>query len=156
MSACIYCVCPRSKFRNIEETEMAKQRILEESRSKKTEGASLLPTNMAADFMHHNRCKHKCDNKLADIKLLFLFSVFQDKPRTSGSANKPDQSRSDAKRPKLTVGSLDERNPLAPTLKEDAVLDIPVAAGPKKPKRSDLATDDYHFEKFKRKSRKKY
>jgi guanylate kinase len=58
--------------------------------------------------------------------------------------------------PKLTVGSLDERNPLAPTLKDDAVLNVSVTAGQQKPRRSELATDDYHFEKFKRRAIKKY
>ncbi|XP_062515410.1 splicing factor C9orf78 homolog [Corticium candelabrum] len=126
-----------SKFRNIEETEIAKRKVFEESRSKKTDGTTMLPTNMAADFVHHNR-------------------FFQDKPGNIGSARKAEQSKSDASRPKLTVGSLDERNPLAPTVKDDAVLKISLTAGPQKPTRSERASDDYHFEKFKRKAIKKY
>lgn len=69
----------RSKFRNIEETEIAKRKVFEESRSKKTDGTTMLPTNMAADFVHHNRCEHNFEPKqqtrmLRLISFIFSFS----------------------------------------------------------------------------------
>ena len=48
----------RVKIRNIEATEEAKQKLLRESQSKKDSGiVDFVPTNMAVNFMQHNRCK---------------------------------------------------------------------------------------------------
>ena len=47
-----------AKIRNIEATEEAKQRIIEEQRNKKSRGPTeMVPTNMAVNFMLHSRCK---------------------------------------------------------------------------------------------------
>jgi len=47
-----------AKIRNIEATEEAKQRIIEEQRNKKSRGPTeMVPTNMAVNFMHHSRCE---------------------------------------------------------------------------------------------------
>ena len=47
-----------AKIRNIEATEEAKQRIIEEQRNKKSRGPTeMVPTNMAVNFMLHSRCE---------------------------------------------------------------------------------------------------
>ena len=47
-----------AKIRNIEATEEAKQRIIDEQRNKKSRGPTeMVPTNMAVNFMLHSRCK---------------------------------------------------------------------------------------------------
>ncbi|XP_052774210.1 splicing factor C9orf78-like isoform X1 [Mya arenaria] len=44
-----------AKIRNIEETEEAKQRLIEERRRKKDKISEFVPTNMAVNFVQHNR-----------------------------------------------------------------------------------------------------
>lgn len=47
-----------AKIRNIEATEEAKQKVIEEQRNKKSKGpTAMVPTNMAVNFMLHSRCK---------------------------------------------------------------------------------------------------
>ena len=47
-----------AKIRNIEATEEAKQKVIDEQRNKKSRGpTAMVPTNMAANFMLHSRCK---------------------------------------------------------------------------------------------------
>eukprot|EP00118_Oscarella_pearsei_P028352 m.1954 g.1954 ORF g.1954 m.1954 type:complete len:298 (+) comp8092_c0_seq2:155-1048(+) len=119
------------KFRNISETEKARQKVLEEKRKKKGEKESFLPTNMSADFVHHNR---------------FLREDAVQKKKVT------DTEMSEANKPKLTVGCLDEQNPLDPVVRGSA-LDVPKV---EKPKPMAKATDNYHFEKFKKKSIRKF
>lgn len=48
----------RAKIANIESTENAKQKLLiEKMRKKDHEVSAFVPTNMAANFVQHNRCK---------------------------------------------------------------------------------------------------
>jgi hypothetical protein len=44
------------KIKNIEATEEAKQKIMRD-RSKKESTSSVVPVNMAVNFVQHNRCK---------------------------------------------------------------------------------------------------
>ena len=47
-----------TKIRNIEATEEAKQKLLDEKRKKKNDGIiDFIPTNMAVNFVQHKRCK---------------------------------------------------------------------------------------------------
>lgn len=47
-----------AKIRNIEATEEAKQRMIDEQKNKKSRGPTeMVPTNMAVNFMLHSRCK---------------------------------------------------------------------------------------------------
>ena len=47
-----------AKIRNIEATEEAKQKVIEEQKNKKSKGPTeMVPTNMAVNFMLHSRCK---------------------------------------------------------------------------------------------------
>ena len=46
----------RAKITNIEATEDAKQKLLWERMHKKEEVSEFVPTNMAVNYMQHNRC----------------------------------------------------------------------------------------------------
>lgn len=46
-----------AKIKNIEATEEAKLRLLWESRNKKDGPSPFVPSNMAVNFVQHNRCK---------------------------------------------------------------------------------------------------
>lgn len=46
-----------AKIKNIEATEEAKLRLLWENQKKKDGPSQFVPTNMAVNFVHHNRCK---------------------------------------------------------------------------------------------------
>ena len=59
----------------------------------------------------------------------------------------------EAAKPKLTVGCLDEQNPLDPVVKETALTN---ERGRSKKIPKEKATDNYHFEKFKKKSTKRF
>lgn len=47
-----------AKIRNIEATEEAKQKLLEDQMKKRNEPTDMVPTNMASNFMLHSRCKY--------------------------------------------------------------------------------------------------
>ena len=47
----------RAKIKNIEETEDAKQKLIKERMKKKEAVSEFVPTNMAVNFVQHNRCK---------------------------------------------------------------------------------------------------
>jgi len=50
-------ICCRTKIRNIEATEEAKQRLMAERLSRREKGVSdFVPTNVAVNFVQHNRC----------------------------------------------------------------------------------------------------
>lgn len=51
VNVCIF----RAKIRNIEATEEAKQKIMIERMKKKDEVSHFVPTNMAVDFVQHDR-----------------------------------------------------------------------------------------------------
>ena len=57
----------RAKIKNIEATEEAKQKLLQERLRKKDGPSMFVPTNMAVNFVQHNRC-------ISDL----LFSIYQD------------------------------------------------------------------------------
>ena len=71
----------QAKIRNIEATEEAKMKMIEERKSRKNQGPSIMvPTNVAVDFMQHNRCKlyrlTECMNKKGPIiKLPYNFAL---------------------------------------------------------------------------------
>lgn len=48
----------RAKIRNIEATEDAKLRLIWEKQSKKDGPSQFVPTNMAVNFVQHNRCEY--------------------------------------------------------------------------------------------------
>ena len=56
-SQCGGCGTFRAKISNIEATEDAKQKLLWERMHKKEEVSEFVPTNMAVNYMQHNRCE---------------------------------------------------------------------------------------------------
>lgn len=49
----------RAKIRNIEATEDAKLRLIRNRLNKKDGPSQFVPTNMAVNFVQHNRCEFK-------------------------------------------------------------------------------------------------
>ena len=48
------------KIKNIEQTEEAKQKLIDEKNKKKNKVSDFVPTNYAVNFVQHNRCELKC------------------------------------------------------------------------------------------------
>ncbi|XP_044752885.1 telomere length and silencing protein 1 homolog isoform X2 [Coccinella septempunctata] len=92
-----------AKIKNIEATEEAKLRLLRENQNKNDGPSQFVPTNIAVNFVQHN--KSNAEQKTALIK------PRKEKPQT----DEPDS---------------------------------------KKPKKEEKATDDYHFERFKKQFRR--
>lgn len=57
-----------AKIKNIEATEEAKQKLLQDQKNKKDGPSQFVPTNMAVNFMQHNRC---------EFWIFFLFLFYQ-------------------------------------------------------------------------------
>jgi len=104
------------KIRNIEATEEAKQRLIEERRSRRDKGISdFVPTNIAVNFVQHNR--FNIEDTTAQLRKVV-------------ATPKPTPLRvGDADRPKTLQEHMESTTTTQPTEK---------------------ATDDYHFEKFKK------
>lgn len=56
-----------AKIKNIEATEEAKLKMIKERSSKKDLPSQFVPTNMAVNFVQHNRC-----NYLTLVKTIYL------------------------------------------------------------------------------------
>lgn len=54
----VCCFFPSAKIKNIIYTEEAKAKLLAEQRNKKKDnGTSFVPTNIAVNYVQHNRCE---------------------------------------------------------------------------------------------------
>jgi len=51
-----------AKIKNIEATEEAKMKLIRDKRNKKDGPSQFVPTNMAVNFVQHNRCKLNKNN----------------------------------------------------------------------------------------------
>ena len=111
------------KIRNIEETEKAKKTLLDKKMAERRKKInSFAPTNMAVNFVQHNR-----------------FNLEENKPKR---AQKPKQE--EQKLQPMVVGMTDKN----PALESASV-------GPTgKKHKPDSASDDYHFDKFKKAMRR--
>ena len=109
-----------AKIKNIEATEEAKLRLLWEKQNKKDGPSQFVPTNMAVNFMHHNRCMYMWVTRFKTILLNSIFTLLVN----------VEQGETAKKKAKLE--------------KE--------AAKPKK--KDEKATDDFHFERFKKQFRR--
>jgi len=109
------------KIKNIEATEDAKQRLLRERMKRKDGPSQFVPTNMAVNFVQHNRFN------IEDPEM--------PKPRKKKEVVKPVP---------LKVG--DAEKPLAVRIEEGQKQQV--QRKPKDP--GEKATDDFHFEKFKK------
>ncbi|ESP00877.1 hypothetical protein LOTGIDRAFT_55706, partial [Lottia gigantea] len=104
-----------AKIKNIEQTEEAKQKLLHERRRKKEKEVSdFVPSNMAVNFVQHNR-----------------FNIDDTAPILKKSEIKPEPKP-------LRVGDVDSLN----------------NSDSSKNNKTEKATDDFHYEKFKKQMRK--
>jgi len=123
-----------AKIRNIEATEEAKLKMLKERSSKKDLPSQFVPTNMAVNFVQHNRCESSMIFKIHTyLSNDFLIIVNIEEP--GGPAKKKEVKEVIIKKP-FVVG-----------------MD-PEPSGGKRSRDGDKATDDYHYEKFKKQFRR--
>lgn len=108
-----------AKIKNIEATEEAKLRLLWEKQNKKDGPSPFVPTNMAVNFVQHNRCEWAI---ILKKYVILFFSVNIDSEVAKKKSKVED--------------------------KVEELLDKP----PKK--KDERATDDYHYEKFKKQFRR--
>lgn len=99
-----------AKIKNIEATEEAKMKLLWERRNKKDGPSQFVPTNMAVNFVQHNR-----------------FNIDDSKKRKVEKAEAP----------KTAPNAIDES--------VDKIV---------KKAKGDRASDDYHYERFKKQFRR--
>ena len=121
-----------AKIKNIEATEEAKQKFLRESLMKKDRPSDFVPKNMAVNFVQHSRCKCLFYLKWLhryNTSLWFLVNIEE---------NAIPKER---KKPKPKVEEVIE-----------PVVGGGVKISTKAPKRStnEKATDDFHYEKFRK------
>ncbi|KAM8865136.1 splicing factor C9orf78 homolog [Synchiropus picturatus] len=112
-----------AKIKNIIQTEEAKAKLLAEQRNKKKDnGTSFVPTNIAVNYVQHNRFYHE-------------------------DANAPQRHQRHREEPKarpLRVGDTEKPGVEAP----------PTPPNFRKRPNNEKATDDYHYEKFKKMNRR--
>ncbi|XP_005099124.1 telomere length and silencing protein 1 homolog [Aplysia californica] len=109
-----------AKIKNIEATEDAKQKLLEErKRLRENMPSAFVPNNVAVNFVQHNRFN------IDDNKPKFVKKVEEAKPEP------------------VRVGDVDK-----------AVTPAETSTTTKKKSSEEKATDDFHFEKFKKQMRR--
>ncbi|XP_068617058.1 splicing factor C9orf78 homolog [Brachionichthys hirsutus] len=112
-----------AKIKNIIFTEDAKAKLLAEQRNKKKDrGTSFVPTNIAVNYVQHNRFYHE-------------------------DANAPQRHHRHREEPKarpLRVGDTEKPGPEV----------VPSPPNYRKRPNNEKATDDYHYEKFKKMNRR--
>jgi hypothetical protein len=116
-----------AKIRNIEATEEAKQRLMQERLKRRDQVSAFVPTNVAVNFVQHNR---------------YNIEDHQPQARKVMPTPKPTPLRvGDANRPPTLGGEFDRPRSTAPP--------GGTGSGP-----TEKATDDFHFEKFKKFNRR--
>lgn len=111
-----------AKIKNIIYTEEAKARLLAEQRNKKKDnGTSFVPTNIAVNYVQHNRFYHE-------------------------DVNAPQRHNRHKEEPKA--------RPLRVGDTEKPGLEAPSPPNFRKRPNNEKATDDYHYEKFKKMNRR--
>ncbi|ESN92068.1 hypothetical protein HELRODRAFT_186177 [Helobdella robusta] len=119
------------KIKNIEETEAAKQRLMKERLMQRDKGIShFVPTNVAVNFAQHNRYNLE-DSSQPNRRMLSSLATATPKPTPQfrvGDAEKPDTCYSSTSRPTSLVATNATTSGAA----------------------NEKATDDFHYEKFKR------
>ncbi|XP_062238239.1 splicing factor C9orf78 homolog [Platichthys flesus] len=111
-----------AKIKNIINTEDAKARLLQEQRNKKKDqGTSFVPTNIAVNYVQHNRFYHEDSN----------------------APQRHHRHREEPKARPLRVGDTEKPGPETAT-----------PPNYRKRPNNEKATDDYHYEKFKKMNRR--
>lgn len=66
-----------AKIRNIEATEAAKEKLLQDQKNKKSAPSHFVPTNMAVNFVQHNRCTFiRFPGPFYSLLLLLLYRLW--------------------------------------------------------------------------------
>lgn len=112
-----------AKIRNIEATEAAKEKLIQEQKNKKDLPSHFVPTNMAVNFVQHNRCKYSYTAVLVQFHSIstLIFAVNIDDPEQRRRRQQQQEQR-----------HLDGQ----------------------KPPSGKRATDDYHYDRFKKQFRR--
>lgn len=111
-----------AKIKNIIQTEDAKAKLIAEQRNKKKDqGTSFVPTNIAVNYVQHNRFYHEDSN----------------------APQRHHRHREEPKARPLRVGDTEKPGPEAPS-----------PPNYRKRPNNEKATDDYHYEKFKKMNRR--
>lgn len=123
-----------AKIRNIEATEEAKQKMMEEQRNKKSRGpTAMVPTNMAANFMLHSRFFDEQKNNDAESK------------RAAAARAKAKEQEQAIKKPKVKAN---DSSGLATQSQVE-----PVKNRKRTGDKVEKATDDFYYEKFRKHAR---
>ncbi|XP_033121937.1 telomere length and silencing protein 1 homolog, partial [Anneissia japonica] len=112
-----------AKIKNIELTEEAKQKHMKEQRSKKKNNTSFVPANMAVNYVQHAR---------------FLYDDSGGSRRQQQQQQQQQRKEEPAKPKPVVVGDA------------NASKQSETETKPQKRSLSEKATDDYHFERFKK------
>lgn len=120
-----------AKIRNIEATEEAKQRVMEEQRNKKRGPTEMVPTNMAVNFMLHSRFYDEQKNIDAESK------------RAAAAKDRAQEQ---------------EKAISKPTVKANNSTTVPSESDPLPNRKRtgdkvEKATDDFFYEKFRKRAR---
>ncbi|KAJ4941426.1 hypothetical protein JOQ06_011305 [Pogonophryne albipinna] len=111
-----------AKIKNIIQTEDAKAKLLQEQRNKKKDnGTSFVPTNIAVNYVQHNRFYREDVN----------------------APQRHQRQREEPKARALRVGDTEKPG-----------LEAPSPPNYRKRPNNEKATDDYHYEKFKKMNRR--
>ena len=122
-----------AKIKNIESTEVAKQKMIDDSRNRKQQASVFVPTNMASNFMHHSRF-------LDEKKVL-----------------KKEQEKEKEKRLEEANEEVDRGPTVGGEIVENAAdtkfIKKALGAERKREKQEKGSSDDFMFERFKKKAR---
>ena len=136
------CLIYRVKIKNIIATEDAKEKILLDRLNKKEGPSQFVPTNMAVNFVQHNRCKFLLKsiiflivlNSVRSLQTFFVVNIEE----PNGVASKKRRIKEPEKPKKVVVVGAE------PELLGSSV----------EKEKGEKATDDFHFEKFKKQFRR--
>lgn len=128
----------RAKIRNIEATEEAKLKLLWDRHRKKDGPSQFVPTNMAVNFVQHNRCMN-----IIQFIFFFTFEFMLENKIMSEIFVIISVNIEDSDFQKSQQASGDKKKS---TIKEDT--------RGKRKDNEEKATDDYHYERFKKQFRR--
>uniref|UniRef100_A0A3B3QWG2 Chromosome 9 open reading frame 78 n=1 Tax=Paramormyrops kingsleyae TaxID=1676925 RepID=A0A3B3QWG2_9TELE len=140
-----------AKIKNIIYTEEAKARLIAEQRNKKKDsGTSFVPTNIAVNYVQHNRFYHEDVNAPARRHR----EEPKARPLRVGDTEKPEaESKSRMTREHLAVVLCLCSRPGVMLRMTWCLIPTETPPNRKRPA-NEKATDDYHYEKFKKMNRR--
>lgn len=127
-----------AKIKNIEATEEAKLKVVDESKKKRQESSEFVPTNMAANFLHHSR--------FYDEK-----KILDQERKKDIERRREEQATQRVKGP--TVGGEIVENPSDTSAMRQALGSSGGGERKRNKADKDAASDNYMFENFKKRAR---